>query len=221
MWRWTMRIFFVLGVSLVVALLSGATYQWLATRKSSRRLRLPDISSTSEGTGCICGAPGTARLPSSSTRDSAARVLTGASSNLKLLDLRVSAPTTGQVWATAIPGRRRGPHAASRASWPNSSRVAGLPDRWCWSGPPSRGSTSVCSRPITQSAPRVSCWWMPPTKTTYMKCRGWRDSFPCCRRSASSDCSARRSARNRIAGSISAAIRAGDAFSRSGIQSGG
>ena len=33
MWRWTMRIFFVLGVSLVVALLSGATYQWLATRK--------------------------------------------------------------------------------------------------------------------------------------------------------------------------------------------
>ena len=196
MWRWTMRIFVVLGAFLLVAALSAPRINGLRLEKSSRRLRLPDISSTSEGTGCICGAPGTARLPSSSTRDSAARLLAGASSNLKLLDLRVSAPTTGQVWVTAIPGRRRGPHAASRASWPNSSRAAGLPDRWCSSGPPSRVSTSVCSLPITQSAPRVSCWWMPPTKTTYMKCRGWRDLFPCCRRSASSDCSARRSARD-------------------------
>jgi pimeloyl-ACP methyl ester carboxylesterase len=33
MWRWTMRIFFVLGTVLIVAALSGATYQWLATRK--------------------------------------------------------------------------------------------------------------------------------------------------------------------------------------------
>jgi pimeloyl-ACP methyl ester carboxylesterase len=33
MWRWTMRIFFVLGTFLIVAALSGATYQWLATRK--------------------------------------------------------------------------------------------------------------------------------------------------------------------------------------------
>ena len=33
MWRWTMRIFFVLGAFLIVAALSGATYQWLATRK--------------------------------------------------------------------------------------------------------------------------------------------------------------------------------------------
>jgi pimeloyl-ACP methyl ester carboxylesterase len=33
MWRWTMRIFVVLGAFLVVAALSGATYQWLATRK--------------------------------------------------------------------------------------------------------------------------------------------------------------------------------------------
>ena len=33
MWRWTMRIFVVLGVSLIVAALSGATYQWLATRR--------------------------------------------------------------------------------------------------------------------------------------------------------------------------------------------
>jgi pimeloyl-ACP methyl ester carboxylesterase len=33
MWRWTMRIFVVLGGFLIVAALSGATYQWLATRK--------------------------------------------------------------------------------------------------------------------------------------------------------------------------------------------
>jgi pimeloyl-ACP methyl ester carboxylesterase len=33
MWRWTMRIFVVLGAFLIVAALSGAMYQWLATRK--------------------------------------------------------------------------------------------------------------------------------------------------------------------------------------------
>ena len=33
MWRWTKRIFVVLGAFLVIATLSGATYQWLATRK--------------------------------------------------------------------------------------------------------------------------------------------------------------------------------------------
>jgi hypothetical protein len=33
MWRWTMRIFVVLGAFFVVAALSGATYQWRATRK--------------------------------------------------------------------------------------------------------------------------------------------------------------------------------------------
>ena len=75
----------------------------LRLERCSRRLRLPDISSTSEGTGCICGAPVKARLSSSSTRDSAARVLTGASSNMMLLGSRVSAPTTGQVWVTAMP----------------------------------------------------------------------------------------------------------------------
>src|SRR5687767_5779622 len=32
MWRWAMRILVVLGAFLVVAALSGATYQWLATR---------------------------------------------------------------------------------------------------------------------------------------------------------------------------------------------
>src|SRR5438093_10706809 len=33
MWRWTLRILVVLGAFLIVAALSGATYQWLATRK--------------------------------------------------------------------------------------------------------------------------------------------------------------------------------------------
>jgi pimeloyl-ACP methyl ester carboxylesterase len=33
MWRWTMRILVVLGAFLIVAALSGATYQWLGTRK--------------------------------------------------------------------------------------------------------------------------------------------------------------------------------------------
>ena len=33
MWRWTKRIFVVLGALLVIATLSGATYQRLATRK--------------------------------------------------------------------------------------------------------------------------------------------------------------------------------------------
>src|SRR5947207_15639043 len=33
MWRWTMRISVVLGAFLIVAALSGVTYQWIATRK--------------------------------------------------------------------------------------------------------------------------------------------------------------------------------------------
>jgi hypothetical protein len=193
----------------------------LRLERSSRRLRLPDISSTSEGTGCICGVPGTARLPSSSTRDSAARVLTGASSNLMLLGSRASAPTTGQVWVTAIPARRRGQHAASRASWPNSSSAAELADLWCSSGPPSRVSTSACSLPITLSAPQVSCSWMPPMKTSHMKC----PRCPICS-SAVDDRrppTVRRIVRpeNRIAGPISAAIRSGDEFPRSRIPDGG
>ena len=102
---------------------------------------------------------------------------------------------TGQVWVTAIRAHRRGQHAASRASWPNSSTAAGLPDRWCSSGPPSRVSTSVCSRPITLSSPRVSSSWMPPTKPTHMKCRGWRDLCRYCRRLVSFDFSACRSVR--------------------------
>ena len=100
--RWTLRILVGLCGLIVVTALTGATYQWLATRKDLAATpppgRLVDIG----GTDCICGAPGTARLPSSSTRASAAQLLTGASSNLMLLDSRVSAPTTEQAWATAI-----------------------------------------------------------------------------------------------------------------------
>src|SRR5438093_8294084 len=98
MWRWTMRIFVVLGAFLIVAALSGATYQWLATRKELAATPPPghlvDIGGYRLHLWCTGdGAPAV-----SSTRDSAARVLTGASSNLMLLDSRVSVPTTGQVW---------------------------------------------------------------------------------------------------------------------------
>ena len=193
--RWTMRIFVVLGAFLIVAALCGTTYQWLATRKELAATPPP---------GHLVDIGGY-RLHLWCTGDGAPAVIldTGlggssadwASSNLMLLDSRVSAPTTGQVWVTAIRARRRGQHAASRASWPNSSSAAELADRWCSSGPPSRVSTSACSLPITLSAPQVSCSWMPPTKTRHMKCRRWRDLFLCCRRSASSDCSAYRLAR--------------------------
>ena len=195
MWRWMMRIFIVLGVFLVVAALSGATYQWLATRKELAATPPPGHLVDIGGYTCICGAPGRARQPSSSTRVSAARVRAGGSSNLRLLDLHVFAPTTGQVWDTAIPGRHRGLHAASQTSSPNSSREAELPDQSCSKGNPSPVSTSVCSPPITRSEPQVSCSWMHRTKTTHMRCRGWRDSFPCCRRSVFFDSLACRSAR--------------------------
>ena len=119
----------------------------------------------------------------------------GASSNRRSRDSRVSAPTTGQVWATAIPGRRRGPHAGSRARWPNSSRAAGLTAPSCWSGPPSRVSTPACSLPITPSraaglvlvdaSHEDQAHDVPPA---------WRGSFLCCRRSGSFDCSVCRSA---------------------------
>lgn len=192
--HWTKRMFVVLGAFPVIAALSGATYEWLATRKELAATpppgRLVDIG----GIGCICGAGGTARLLSSSTPVSAAPVLAGASSNPMLLDLRVSAPMTGQAWVTAIPGRHCEPHATLQTSLPNSSREVESLDQSCSSGNPSRVSTSECSLPITRSTPQVSCSWTPRTKTMHMKCRGWRDSFPCCRRSASSDCLASRSA---------------------------
>ncbi len=193
--RWTIRILVGLWGLIVVAALTGATYQWLATRKDLAATpppgRLVDIGGYRLHLWCTGdGAP--AVILDTGLGGS---ILTGASSNLMWLDSRVSAPTTGQVWVTAIPARRRGPHDASRASWTNSLPAAGSADRWCSSGPPSPVSTSAYSLPITPSAPQVSCSWMPPTKTRHMKCRRWRDLFLCCRRSASSDCSACRSAR--------------------------
>ena len=123
MWRWTMRFFVVLGAFLVVAALCGATYQWLATRKDLAVIpppgRLVDVGGYRLHLWCT----GERRAgPSSSTPASAAQVLAGASSNLMLLDSRVSARTTGQAWVSAIPARRRGRHVASRVSWPNLVR---------------------------------------------------------------------------------------------------
>ena len=161
----------------------------------SRQPHRPAVWSTSEDTGCTCGAPERARLLSSLTQVSAARVLAGALSNPRWRDSRASAPTIGQAWATAIPGHHRGPHAASQASWPNSCRVAGSPGQSCSSENPSRVSTSVSSLPITRSGPQASYSWMPRTRTMCMKCRGWRDSFLCCRRSVLSGCLACLSAR--------------------------
>ena len=197
MWRWTMRI--VVGTGRVpcrcrtlrrhvsMACNSKGACGNSPSRTSRRHRRTPAASVVHRGRrACRHPGYGTRRL----------ELLTGASSNLMLLGSRVSAPTTGQVRATAIPARRRGQHAALRASCPNSWPAAGLTDRWCSSEPPSRVSTSGCSLPITLSGPQASCSWMPPTKTRHMRCRGWRDLFPCCRRPASSDCSAYRSARD-------------------------
>ena len=61
--RWTTRVLVGLCSLIVVTALTGAAYQSVATRRDLPFLRLPDSSSTSEGTGCICGAQGTARLP--------------------------------------------------------------------------------------------------------------------------------------------------------------
>jgi hypothetical protein len=60
--RWTMRILVVLGGFLIVATLSGATYQWLATRKELASTPPPGRSLTLEGTGYICGARARAPL---------------------------------------------------------------------------------------------------------------------------------------------------------------
>ena len=72
---------------------------------------------------------------------------------------------------------------------------SGITGPSCSSGNPSPASTFVSLLTITRSGRQASCSWMCRTKTMRMTCRGWRDSFPCCRRSASSDCLACRSAR--------------------------
>ena len=219
--RWTIRILVGLCGLIVVTALTGATYQWLATRKDLAATPPPGQLVDIGGHRLHLWCTGTARLPSSSTRASAARVLTGASSNLMLLDSRVSAPTTGQVWVTAIPARRRGPHAASRASWPNSSPAAASADRWCSSGPPSRVSMSACSLPITRAAAGLvlvdashedQAHEVPPDGAICSSAVDDRRP-PTVRRVVRPE--------NRIAGSISAAIRAGDEFPRSRIPGGG
>ena len=82
-----------------------------------------------------------------------------------------------------------------------------------------RVSTFECSRPITRSTPQVSYSWTPRTKTMHMRCLGWRDSFSCCRRPASSDCLASRSA-NPLNRWHQLPIRARDDVPRIGIPGG-
>ena len=195
MWRWTMRIFVVLGAFLIVAALSGATYQWLATRKELAATPPP---------GHLVDIGGY-RLHLWCTGDGAPAVildtgLGGSSAGWGFVQPDVARFTrvcsydrAGMGYSDPGPSPRTARRIASELA--ELLAAAGLADRWCSSGPPSRVSTSACSLPITLSAPQVSCSWMPPTKTTHMKCRGWRDLFLCCRRSASSDCSACRSAR--------------------------
>jgi hypothetical protein len=126
----------LLGASLVIATLSGAMYQQLATRKELAATpppgRLVDL--------------GGYRLHLWCTGDGAPAVildagLGGTSAGWGFVQPEVARFTRVCSYdragmATAIPGRHRGQHAASQASWPNSSRVAGLPDQSCSSGNP-------------------------------------------------------------------------------------
>ena len=57
MWRWTTRILIGLCAGLVVAAGSGATCQWMSTRKELAETPPPGGSWTSEGTDFISGAP--------------------------------------------------------------------------------------------------------------------------------------------------------------------
>jgi hypothetical protein len=114
--RWTMRIFVMLGGFLIVAALSGATYQWLATRKELAATPPP---------GHLVDIGGY-RLHLWCTGDGAPAVildtgLGGSSADWGFVQPDVARFTRvcsydRQVWVTAIPARRRGQHAASRAS---------------------------------------------------------------------------------------------------------
>ena len=191
---WTLRILVGLCSLIIATALAGATYQWLATRKELAATpppgQLVDIGAYRLHLWCTGSGSPAVILDHG---------LGGSSAGWGFVQPEVARLTRVCSYDRAgmgysDPARRPGPHAASRANWPHSSTAAGLPDRWCSSGLPSRVSTSVCSRPITLSAPRVSSSWMPPTKTMPMTCRGWRDLSLCCRRSGSSGCSACRSA---------------------------
>ena len=193
--RWTLRILVGLCGLIVVTAITGATYQWLATRKELAATpppgRLVDI--------------GGYRLHLWCTGDGAPAVI---------LDTGLGGSTPG--WGFVQPEVARftrvcsydragmgysDPGPSPRTARRIASELAELLARsgiggpvGARRGPPSRVSTSASSLPITLSAPPVSCSWMPPTKTMHMTCRGWRDLFLCCRRSGSSDCSACRSA---------------------------
>ena len=114
--RWTLRILVGLCGLIVVTAITGATYQGLATRKELAATppagHLVDIGGYRRHLWCTGdGAP--AVILDTGLGGS---ILAGASSNLLLLDSRLSAPTTGQVWAKAIPARRRGLYGLSSRS---------------------------------------------------------------------------------------------------------
>ena len=178
MWRWTMRIFVVLGAFLFVAALSGATYQWLATRQEIAATPPPDISSTSEGTAASVVHRG---------RRACCHPRRGSRRYEGWLGFRRPRCCSIHACLFLRPGRYglqrfravtadRAPHRERARRTPR--RVAGLPDRSCWLGNPSRASTSVCSLPIVLSAPQVSCWSMPPTETMHMNVPGMARFIP-------------------------------------------
>jgi hypothetical protein len=158
--RWTIRVVVGLCSAFVVAALTGATYQSLATRKDLARTpppgRLVDIGGYRLHLWC-----------------------TGEGAPAVILDAGLGGTSAG--WGFVQPDVARFTRVCSydRAGMGYSD-----------SGP----SPRTGSRPITRRTPQVSCSWMPRTKTMHMTCRGWRDSFLCCPRSESSDCSASRSA---------------------------
>ena len=219
MQRWAMRVLVGVCSFVVVAALAGTGYQWLATLKDLAATPPPDVSSTSEATGCICGAPVTARLSSSSTRGSAARPPPGASSSRMSLDSPACAPTTGRAWATAMPDRRRGRHVGWRASWPHSSTAAGLADRSCSWRHPAAVSPCACSRPITRSAPRLWC-----RRGCLARRSAPRHSSAGDLRSPAGTGGRPSAARDlvrparRYAGAVDAALRTRDAFSGRGVR---
>ena len=127
MWRWTMRIFVGLCSRSSSLLHSPAPRSNGLRRPGAGGLRLPDDSSTSEGTGCISGARAPARLPSfSRTGPGRLEPRTGALSSLMSARFTRCARTTGLAWVTAIPAHHPGQHAASRVSCTHSSHRSGI-----------------------------------------------------------------------------------------------
>ncbi len=192
--RWTLRILAGLCGLIVVTAITGATYQWLATRQ--------DLAATPPP-GHLVDIGGY-RLHLWCTGDGAPAVILDTGLGGSTPDWGFVQPAVARFTRLCSYDRAgmgySDPGPSPRTARRMASELAELLARSGIGGPtvlvglPSRVSMSACSLPITLTAPQVSCSWMPPTKTRHMKCRGWRDLFLCCRRSGSSDCSASRSA---------------------------